>query len=301
MTNFFLKIFLVVILLSAGTVSAQETYRFEFAGEIGSKGIAPGQLQSPRGVSVDLKGEVYIADTGNNRIQKFSSEGQFIIDNGGFGWASEQFDHPIDIYAGRGLDVLVSDKNNNRIVRYDRTLNFISTTNVDEFSAENFRFQFPLGLTSTALGDIFVIDSENNRVVKINSFGGPDMEFGGYGSSGETLIQPERIAVFRSDRIYITDKGKKSVVVYDYFGNFLMSIGDGILEQPEGMALDPEENLYVCDPPSKKIYLFSSRGVLLAELSDDRLGEPADAAVFNDRLYIADAANSYVLVYNISK
>ncbi|MFC1493440.1 NHL repeat-containing protein [candidate division KSB1 bacterium] len=299
MTNFniFLKIIFVYILLYSGIAPAQEKYRFEFAGEIGSKGIAPGQMQSPQGISVDFNGDIYIADTGNNRIQKFSSNGRFMIDKGGFGWEDEQFDQPVDIYAERGLDVLVSDKNNNRVIRYDRNLNFISTTNVENFSRENFRFQFPLGLTSTALGDIFVIDSENNRVVKINSFGKPDMEFGGYGSSGETLVQPERIAVFRTERIYISDKGKKSVAVYDYFGNYLSSIGDGLLEEPEGITLDSAENLYVCDPQLKKICMFSSRGVLLAELSDDRLGEPADAAVFNDRLYIADAENSYVLIF----
>ncbi len=294
-------LFILTGMLYAAALSAQKKITFEFAGIIGKKGIAPGELQSPRGISVGLNGDIYIADTGNNRIQKFSSDGKFIIEKGGFGWGDEQFDRPVDIYAGRGLDIFVADMNNNRIKRYDRNLNFISNTSVENFSLESYRFRFPLGLAVSNLGDIFTIDSENNRVVKINSFGEPEMEFGGYGSSGETLIQPERIVIFRSERIYIADKGRNSIIVMDYFGNFMMNIGFGILEQPEGLTLDQEENLFVCDSELKRVLIFSNNGNMISELSDPGLTEPADIAVQGDRLYIADTANSYILMFKVIK
>ena len=54
----------------------------------------PGQFRSPWGISVDEVGDVYVSDTGNQRIQKFDREGNFITQWGGFGNAEGQFNFP---------------------------------------------------------------------------------------------------------------------------------------------------------------------------------------------------------------
>ena len=97
----------------------------------GEKGTQQGQLSSPRSIAADLEGNIYIADTGNNRVQKFTSGGRFIKLFGGFGWNSDQFDEPSAVDASYGLHVVVVDRNNHRMTRLDRNLNFLSTLQFD--------------------------------------------------------------------------------------------------------------------------------------------------------------------------
>ena len=67
---------------------------------IGSPGSGNGQLNDPRGVVVDTKGNLYVVDSGNNRIQEFDSIGKFIRTWGSFGTGNGQFNGPLkDMYS----------------------------------------------------------------------------------------------------------------------------------------------------------------------------------------------------------
>ena len=108
-------------------------------GEFGSFGTAEGQLAAVRGISVDASGNVFVADSGNNRIQQFTATGQFVrmwgkdVTPGGAagfeeclggckqgepGTAEGEFDFPTDV-AASGFGVFVSDGNNNRLQRFN--------------------------------------------------------------------------------------------------------------------------------------------------------------------------------------
>jgi len=56
---------------------------------IGEKGDQPGQFMLPGGITADAKGNIYVADTGNNRLQKFDSTGKLLAITGGFGWDND--------------------------------------------------------------------------------------------------------------------------------------------------------------------------------------------------------------------
>ncbi|HRU38994.1 MAG TPA: hypothetical protein P5511_03885, partial [Candidatus Goldiibacteriota bacterium] len=95
-------------------------------------GTGPGMFRSPSSVAVsyeDCAEYVYVADTGNNRIQKFTSDGGFIAAWGGLsaGTAPGMFNNPQGISAHRsGKYVLVADTGNNRIQKFDASGNFLS-------------------------------------------------------------------------------------------------------------------------------------------------------------------------------
>ena len=59
----------------------------------------------PCGLSINPSGQLFLTDTGNNRVLKFDRHGNLLEETGGFGWNSEQFDHPTGINASNGLDV----------------------------------------------------------------------------------------------------------------------------------------------------------------------------------------------------
>ena len=75
-------------------------------------------LSQPEALSIDLKGIIYVVDTGNSRIIQFDHHGKYIYTIGGFGWETEQFDRPLDVSVKTGLDVFIADYNNERIERY---------------------------------------------------------------------------------------------------------------------------------------------------------------------------------------
>jgi DNA-binding beta-propeller fold protein YncE len=87
----------------------------------GTKGAAPGQFLGPWGVALDAQGNVYVADYGNDRIQKLSSSGQPLAQWGTKGAALGQFFRPEGIALDAQGNLYVADSNNNRIQKLSVT------------------------------------------------------------------------------------------------------------------------------------------------------------------------------------
>lgn len=78
---------------------------------------APGEFSGPRSVAVDPRGDVYVAEWGNNRVQKLSPSGEPLAQWGSSGSAPGQFSNPSRVAVdGRGY-VYVTDSGNNRVQR----------------------------------------------------------------------------------------------------------------------------------------------------------------------------------------
>ena len=80
---------------------------------------------NPRGVAVDDIGNVFVVDSGNNRVQKFDSNGVFLDIWGGFGTAPGQFNAP-QFIAVFGDRVYVTDSGNNRVQVFNRSGDFLT-------------------------------------------------------------------------------------------------------------------------------------------------------------------------------
>ena len=74
-----------------------------------------GRFNGPRGITTDSSGNVYVADVGNDRIQKFDSDGNFITKWGSEGTGDGQFDAPRGITTDSSGNVYVADGFNDRI------------------------------------------------------------------------------------------------------------------------------------------------------------------------------------------
>ena len=81
--SYLIWITILSLVLFAITTEAQSPV--EFVLEWGSAGTGPGQFGGAHGIAVDADGNVYVADTGNDRIQKFTSEGVFLFEWGSAG------------------------------------------------------------------------------------------------------------------------------------------------------------------------------------------------------------------------
>lgn len=277
----------------------------KFQRSFGSPGSGPGQFLNPHGISVDPEGNIYVADTENHRVQKFDSRGRFIEEVGGFGWQTAQFNRPMGLTAREGLNIYVADSQNRRILRFDRSLNYLSAMPSYSGEEEHLRLGFLWGVEVASTGELFLSDVENEQVLKLTSFGEVERFFGGFESGPLRLRAPAGLTVAPGNAVCVADAGNDRVVVYDAFGGFLGSLGEGLLQGPHGLEVDRHGYLYVVDTDHHRVCVFSPRGELL--LSQGEAGDgfgsfrsPLDLAVSDmGWICVLDSGNGRVQIFQI--
>ena len=104
---------IVFVLLLIHITDAQNIIEDQrFGGGIAGSDL--GQFNSPQAISISQNKIIYIVDTGNNRIQLFDLKGEFLKSIGGFGFTSDKFDRPMDIWVRSLINIYISDGNKNR-------------------------------------------------------------------------------------------------------------------------------------------------------------------------------------------
>jgi YD repeat-containing protein len=189
----------------------------------GIAGANAGQFKEPKGISVTVHGDVYIADSANDRVEEFNEKGEFIAAFG-FGVTNEEakfevctssckagmagsgdgeFNAPRGVAANSSDDVWVVDDNNNRIEEFNEKDEYVS-----QFGSKgtgNGQFKEPKGITIDSNGNILIADSVNNRVQKFTSSGGFLTSFGSAGTGNGQFEEPWGVAETTSGDIYIAD------------------------------------------------------------------------------------------------
>jgi hypothetical protein len=205
------KLIAIAVLISALTAYSQN---YVFQGQIGS-------FKNASAFSITTSGFFYVTDKTSDEVFKLDTLGNKLKDTGGYGWTESTFDQPVDVFA-TPLNVYVSDKNNNRIQRFDKNLNFISQLYTRDNPNTDERFGFPLSCVTSNQGDMYILDSENKRIIKFNSFGQFAQDFGGFDAGAYALSDPKKLAVSPNNDIYVLDD--KKLIIFDQYGNGLRII-----------------------------------------------------------------------------
>lgn len=302
----FIFLFVVInIPLFAAPQEKRNIFLIKFIAVWGEEGSGKLQFKEPHGISVSPEGYIYIADTGNQRIQKIDSSGRFICETGGFGWNEEEFNNPVSICAKNGLDLFIADYNNQRIERYDKDLNYIASFTSSVEQEENLQMGYPLDADISSQGELFCLDGDNYRILKIDLQGEPQLTFGGYKAGIGRLTDPARILISQNNRVYVSEREKASIFVYDIYGNYLFQIGAGRLEKPAGLSMINSEYLLVVDESLKEILIFSTSGSLIKSFNKKNYSgrsfkRPVDVACWKRRIYVLDKGNSVIDLFSVS-
>ena len=200
-----MKTFLAIIFFST-TIFCQ-TYIFNYSF---------GKFTSASAFSIPSSGFIYIADDGDDSLIKLDTLGNVIKEIGGYGWGESAFDTPTDVFANP-LNVYICDKQNHRVQAFDKDLNFISELSTRERDNPEERFGYPLSCALSSMGDLYVLDSENIRVLKFDLFGNFIQNFGGFDWGTFSLKNPQKLAINFDNSILILDDSL--LVLYDQFGN----------------------------------------------------------------------------------
>ncbi len=274
---------------------------------ISRAGTKVGELLNPRGMAIDPAGNIYVADTGNNRIQKFATDGTLVEQMGGLGSGSQQFDAPLSISASSGLFVWVADYNNHRLQRLDRNLNAAGVLVSDENWPKRYQFSLPVDAVESDQGDLFVADGAQNEIIKLDSFHKPVTVFGGI-DVGEFRIQEVgKIALQSTEQVFVSDRLGAVVLVFDYFGNLLRVFKEKNFQEPLGLAVwHPRSILLISDAQQGQIFAFTTDGKkcplkVLNAGKLFRLKRPVALAVFQNKLFVLDEDRSQIVVFGLQE
>jgi DNA-binding beta-propeller fold protein YncE len=268
----------------------------------GKLGSAP--LYRPTGIAIDFQGNIFIADTGNDRVVKCDGEGRFLKETGGFGRGGGEFNRPTYVATDNGLNVYVVDAQNKRIQRLDQNLNFISVIGIeeeDDFSG----LGLPEGIALTPSGEIVISDAEGDLLIELSGFSEYKTSYGGFGEMEGGLRDPLGIFVDRNGDIYVADSRNDRVAVFDQFGNFLRSLGEKVLSNPGGVAVGQDKSVYVANTGGNSLVVFGPEGDLVAEYGKLEQGMmslsgPADLDFDKGgKLFLVDSGNDRILVFEV--
>lgn len=231
---------------------------FTELGRFGSKGRLNGEFNNPNSIAVSKDNTLFIVDTDNHRIQLFNYSGNFIKSIGGFGFKDDQFDSPRDIWVNSLINIYVSDYNNQRIQRYDRDMNFINSFQNNRGEEIDFQFSEIASCLVTSQNDLFVLDHGEYKVVKFKRDGTAERTFGQFESRGGELSHPHQLELWSFDKLLISDPEKRTVYIYDLFGNFIQKIENPAFKYPSGIEVDINNNIYIADPDAKKVFIVDN-------------------------------------------
>jgi DNA-binding beta-propeller fold protein YncE len=248
-------------------------------------------------LTTDPGGFLYIADTGNHRIQKLDSNGSFVTQIGGYGWEKEQFDMPLAVSARNGLDVFVADFNNQRIERYDKDLHYLASFYSNDEQPEHLHFGYPRDVDLSNQGELFCLDGENLRILKLDIFGEPQISFGGFDAGQGRLENPKRFFISASDRLYVSDSGSGRIMVFDVLGNYLLSLGEKSLINPYGIVVTENNLIVVADLGNKQVFVFQDQQLIGTVHGGIGFEEPVDVACWRNRIYVLDRKASVVHLF----
>jgi len=248
-----------------------------------------GEFKDASGMTKDQYNNFYIADIGANRLFKYSDKQVLVAGAGGYGWNNNSFDAPQDIASSFDLYLYVCDFNNNRLQHLDKDFNYISSIKNLEGSTKKEEFGYPKSIALTSDGEIFFLDSENKRIVKLDAFRNFIRDFGGIGYGEGELTEPSKIRCDNRNNLFVID-GKK-LFKFDPFGNFLSVIEldvmiSGISFYKNLYVLLSMESIRFIDPNTmnETAYLFKD---ILPENGTISSGfSPKDILVFENTLYL---------------
>jgi len=244
-----------------------------------------GAFNGAMGIGVNTGGEVCVADTGNNRIERFDTSGTYMTTLPTPLVTPVGFSSPKDIAMESTGKMYIADTTNNRILKYksDNTPDWaiglptptpsIGPGTPTPVAPTGPYFLNPYGITVDSQNKIYVADSGYNRIQKFDANGNIERAWGQYGSADNLpepqFDNPQGMAIETTGSlteyyIYVADTGNNRIQRFNQDGTKdptqdvwgVYGTGDGQFNQPRGITLDSSKRVYVSEAAGKRIQVF---------------------------------------------
>jgi hypothetical protein len=207
----------------ADPAPAPQLPALEFADAWGTRGINPGQLESPVGIAADGFGDVYIADAATHSINKFTPKGGPLLS-----FKSAALKRPGGIAVDRGGGIYASVES--RVLVYWPEGDFLRATH----GGPGVALREAAGIAVGDEGDFYVVDRAACRVESFNWRGRFKRAWGKCGAENGEFMAPSGAAVGRDGSVFVADAGGARVQKFSPDGVFVAAFG----EAPSATGLD---------------------------------------------------------------
>jgi gliding motility-associated-like protein len=276
-------------------------------------GNSNNQLNEPSSVCVDANGNIYVADTHNDRILFFPkgsndfTNGIVVAGGNGNGFNANQLSSPTGVCFDAQGNLYVADADNYRIQEFPpgstSSTNGITVAGGNGIGTGLNQLADPIAVGVDGAGNIYVCDALNNRIVKFPP-----------NSSGQTSAGEVIGMVTNAFSMYVTTGG--NVYVSDFQNSKIVELPsnitvlDGTLTSPPfvpyGLFVDNNNNIFVADGRNDRVLEFiggSTKGVVVAGANgkgsaSNQLNEPYSICVDDSsNLFIVDFGNDRIEKY----
>lgn len=305
-----------------------------YAESLGAPGTGNGQLNHPADVAVDAKGNIWVVDKANNRIEEFNEASEFVRAVGSAGAGAGQLSSPSALVIDSLGNIDVTDTANNRVTRFNEKGEFISAIgwNVNKTKLEGGGTQLeknlctaasgnvcqaglagsgegqisePIGITTTGSQNFLVVERANSRVEKFSPQAELLAKFGSLGSEPGQLKEPTAIAYSPTGggNLWVADTGNNRIEEWTTSYSFVRAVGkegsgQGEFKRPAAVEADSEGNVYVGDQGKQRIQELSKSGDFITQFgSEGQFSFSAPMGIFLDSagdLWITDSERNQV-------
>jgi len=264
-------------------------------------GSGQGGFSAPRGIDVDMKGNVYVADTGNDRIQKFDSDGNYIATIGTPGSGDGEIDEPYDVAVGNDGKIYVAETVNNRIQVLNANGTFHSKIVSDNFPGGD--LNFPWGVGVDKRGNVYFTRAVSASFLKFDKHGNFLAEFDAGSNARGLEITPQ-------GTIYLGGFALGELRILSPEGDIIEILdSDEGLDFPIDVAIGQFNRLNVIGGSSsffQRVWQFDKSLNLLNEWGTGGTGDgefmfaEGIAADQHGNIYVADTGNDRVQKFSCS-
>jgi streptogramin lyase len=233
-------------------------------------------FSTPEDAVADASGNVYVADTGNNRIEKIDASGvQTTVA------PTAVFNTPSALAVNGAGTIFVADAGSGSIKQI---------TSGGAVSTLLTGLSYPTSIALSPNGNLYIVDFGASRVSLFNLGSGPSITIG----SG--WAQPSGVAVAANGTVYVADQNNGINAVAPDEAQSLVAPGNQDIVQPFGIAADALGNVYFSDLALGAVFKITPGWSI--STFDTRFSEPGNISVAaNGDIYVADANNDTIRHY----
>ena len=281
----------------------------QFDNQWGSLGILPGSFSLPSRAATNSSGNVFVTDSGNSRVQRFTATGASPFAFGSLGAGNGQFltGSALGVAIDSAGNIFVVDRLGSRVQKFNPSGSFQSAFGA--LGTGNSQFTSPSGIAIDSADNIYVADTGNNRIQKFNSAGSYVTQWGGLGTGNGQFSLPSGVAVDSHGYVYVADTGNARIQKFDPSGNYIdkwgsLGTGDGQFGAATTPSLDlavgSSDNVLVVDPVNDRVERFRPIGTFIDKWGSLGTGSsqfnlPSGVATASSgNVYVVDQGNNRV-------